>query len=228
MNSPTVAYATFCCAKDRARVLDKVWEHEASHRFAFDESFLIYQRVDASGAICSASILGIQIDAKDYPTILGAFGIKYPDPVLDELTHGWDAAHYWAHHCVNHLETLLCATADYIVFSDGDCFIKESPPESWVTEGIKILEENKSVFVVCPNDGGDARLESIMSQQMFLVSRKRFAEMEFIPWDGTFIPGGPFQEYYGLMEGWIGRYMAKNGFYRAVLPPKWRYWHNAW
>lgn len=227
MSNPTVAYSTFCCAKDKYKVVENMRRHRESHKYEFDENFLIVQR--AGMGLINPSPFKIRfINDLDYPVLMKKFGIKYPDPVLDELTHGWDAAHFWAHHCVNHLKTALEATTDYVVFADGDCFMKETPEESWISEGISLLENHANVFVVSPNDGGEARLEHIMSQQMFLINRKRFLEMEFIPWDGTFIPGGPFQEYYGLMEGWIGRYMAKNGIYRAVLPPKWRYWHRQW
>jgi hypothetical protein len=130
---------------------------------------------------------------------------------------------------VNHLETLRRASTDYIAFADGDCYIMETPKTpTWIERGIEILESDPKVFVVSPNDGGQERYEHIMSQQMFLINRKRFREMDFIPWDGKFIEGGPFQEYYGLLEGWIGRYMASRGLFRYVLSPSHRYWHKAW
>lgn len=229
MFKPTVAYSTFCCSKDRARVLERQEEHRNSHGYPFDEMFLIFQRCEVApflaGTECGPFYEGIL--EKDYPKILNAFGIKNPDPVLDELTHGWNAPHYWQHHMVNHLKTVQSAKSDYIVFADGDCYIKEQVG-CWVDVAIGILQTHPEVFVVSPNDGGQQRHETIMSQQMFLVNRKRFLEMEFIPWDGKFIEGGPFQEYYGLLEGWIARYMAKNKLSRYVLGPEYRYWHLEW
>lgn len=231
MSKPTVAYSTFCCPKDIDRIMAIYSDNCDSHKYAFDEHFLVTQRCAPSHdspLLNGDRFLPISIVAGDYPGILNAFGIKNPDPILDELTHGWGAPHYWQHHMVNHLQTLQMAKSDYIAFADGDCYIKESPADhSWIDHGIEILESDKRVFVVSPNDGGEERREHIMSQQMFLVNRKRFQEMEFIPWDGKFIEGGPFQEYYGLLEGWIARYMAKNNLHRYVLPPAYRYWHLA-
>lgn len=228
MSKPTVAYSSFCCFKDHARVESRFAENLDSHKYPFDEKFMVYQRC-VSMFEPPAGVLKAHIFDQDYPGLLNAFGIKNPDPVLDELTHGWGAPHYWQHHMVNHLKTLQIAKSDYIAFADGDCYIKESPADhSWIDRGIEILESDPRAFVVSPNDGGEERIESIMSQQMFIINRKRFLEMEFIPWDGKFIEGGPFQEYYGLLEGWIARYMAKNNLYRYVLPPAYRYWHLAY
>ncbi len=227
MNKPTVAYATFCCAKDRRRALDNAAEHYQSHRYAFKNRIMLFQRCEPD--LLGPSICATEIKEEDYPTILGAYGIKYPDPVLDELTHGWGAPHFWAHHMVNHLRAAQLASADYIVFADADCYMKDQPEnESWVDKAIGLLELNPHIFVVSPNDGGDERPERIMSQQMFIVNRAKFMAMDFIPWDGTKIEGGPFQEYYGLLEGWIHRHMEKNHLCRYVLPPNFRYWHKEW
>lgn len=256
MSNPTVAYASFCCAKDRGRALENFKKHADSHNYPFSEKLLVFQRcrdpqrildketqqrvVDAETEEKEKEqIKGfktIEIEDGDYSHILRAYGIKYPDPVLDELTHGWSAPHFWAHHMVNHLAALHHFTAgnpapDYIVFADGDCHMKEQHADmpSWVEVGIKTLEENPSMFVVSPSDGRpDGGPDRMMSQQMFLVNRKRFLEMDFIPWDGKFIEGGPFQEFYGLLEGWIYRHMVKHNLYRYVLPPQWRWWHKEW
>jgi hypothetical protein len=228
----TVAYASFCCQKDMERVLSCYVEHVKSHAYGFAEHFLIFQRCAPLVAKESIKInlpgqnSFVHIADEDYPGILGGFQIEYPNKVLDELTHGWGAPHFWAHHMVNHLKAALLATSDYIVFSDGDCFIKNQPAEqTWISEGIDYLQTNPDFFVVSPNDGSPMRLETTMSQQMFLVKRSEFLNMEFIPWDGKFIEGGPMQEYYGMLEGWIGRYLLKSGRRRFVLPPEFRYWH---
>lgn len=228
----TVAYASFGCPKDIGRALENAEAHMESHKYKFDEKFFVFQRCtnyEGWRPVGPWGFYDLSIRDEDYPTILGAFGIKWPDPVLDELTHGWGAPHFWAHHCVNHLKVLQHAKSDYIVFADADCYMKSQPEgKSWVDKGIEILESHPEVFVISPNDGSDERLETIMSQQMFLVNTKKMREMEFIPWDGKFIEGGPFREYYGLLEGAIHRYMAKNNFYRYVLNPEYRYYHLQW
>jgi hypothetical protein len=68
----------------------------------------------------------------------------------------------------------------------------------------------------------------MMSQQMFLVNANKMRQMEFIPWDGKFIDGGPFQEFYALLEGFIHRYMKKNNLYRYLLGQEYRWWHLEW
>lgn len=232
MNRPTVAYGTFCCPKDLTRALDNLHAHRDSHNFAFDENFLVYQRCRPDGRRpMEFECLQIRDSdgSEEYADILNSFGIQWPNPVLDELTHGWSAPHFWAHHMVNHLHVLQHANSDYIVFADADCHMKDQPAgQSWIDRGIEILESDPKAFLVSPCDGGPERYESIMSQQMFLINRKKFLEMEFIPWDGKFIEGGPFQEYYGLLEGWIARYMAKQNLFRYVLGPTFRYWHKEW
>ena len=222
---PTVAYSSFCCQKDMERIVVLAEKHLISHQFQFDEKFFVLQRCPPSAPVPDG-FTPIRIYDRHYPDIFSAFGIQWPDPVLDELTHGWDASHFHGHHTVNHLETLLYAKSDYVVFADGDCYMKEQPEgTSWINRGIEILETNPDIFVVCPNEGGPERRESIMSQQMFIINRKRFIEMEFIPWDGTFIDGGPMQEWYGMLEGKISRFMTKNKLWRYVLGPEFRYWH---
>lgn len=227
--NPTVAYASFCCAKDMERAIGTYWDHQESHNFPFPESLFIFQRCFPNGFEEKPGMKPVVIQEADYAKIMEFFRIEYPNPVLDELTHGWGAPHFWAHHMVNHLQAAIIAETDYIVFADADCHMKSQPENrSWIDAGIALLEARPELFVISPNEGGPERLETIMSQQMFLVNRKRFLEMEFIPWDGKFIEGGPFQEYYALLEGFIGRFMAKNGLFRYVLPAEFRYWHKAW
>ena len=219
---------------ERAR--PKYAEHAESHRFQFDEYFFVYQRCKPPAGSSmpiplTQNFRALEITEEMYPGILSSFGIKYPDSVLDELTHGWSAPHFWAHHCVNHLKVLQHAKSDYIVFADADCYVKDSKPDgpSWVEEGIKILESNPRVFVVSPSDGRPCEgLDRMMSQQMFLVRARALRKMDFIPWDGKFIDGGPFQEFYGLLEGWIYRHMEKHNLYRYLLCQDYRWWHNQW
>ena len=236
---PTVAYSSFLCPKDIERGLPQYPIHLKSHNYAFDEKFLILQRcnipiekdekmLDLFMDIHPVMISTFQYE--HYPEILSAFGLPTENAVYDELTHGQSAPHYWKNHIVNHLRTIQLAKSDYIVFSDGDCYVKDQPPgKSWVTEGIRKLQSDPSIFVVSPSDGRPhAERDSMMSQQMFLVNTKQMREMEYIPWDGKFIEGGPFQEFYALLEGFIYRHMKKNGLYRYLLTPEYRWWHLEW
>ena len=242
-SKPTVAYASYCCSKDRERFVKTQGSHILSHNYPFDELFQVFQRCDFPEGQHSFDIpegyfdkikgvhTRIKIKEEDYPKILGHFGIKYPDEVADKWTHGWTASHFWAHHCVNLLRAAMSAESDYIVFADGDCNMRdqlEGGP-SWVEVGIGTLENNPEMFVVSPSDGRPhGGPDRIMSQQLFIVNRKRFLEMEFIPWDGNFMEGGPMAEYYFMMEGRIDRHMRKHNLFRYVLPLTYRYWHGAW
>ena len=226
---PTIAYASFCCPKDRDRAEKSYMDHMYSHGFVFDEKFMVFQRCEPFEL--RPIFKPLPIKEEDYKGILASVGVPYPDDVLSELTHGWTANHYFAHHLVNHIVASQAASSDYLVFADGDCCITETPVggPTWVEEGIRILERDDSVFVVSPSDGRPhGGKDRMMSQQMFLVNRKRFRHMEFIPWDGKFIDGGPFQEFYGLLEGFIYRHMVKYNLYRYVLPQTWRWQHKEW
>ena len=232
---PSVGYSSFCCPKDMERATDKFLAHMDSHRHEFDEELFVFQRCSPSdeqaakvknGKCC----FGFIHDDKHYEKILNEYGIKTPDPLLDSLTHGNRGHnHYWQHHCVNHLFAARNLTSDYIVFADADCYIKDHPDgPSWVSEAINLLEADPTIFVVSPSDGGPERKDTMMSQQMFLIKRESFLNMEFIPWDGKFIEKGPFPEFYGLLEGWIWRHMHKRGLYRKLMSPEYRWWHLEW
>ena len=239
---PTVGYASYCCQKDRERFIKTQGNHILSHNFNFYEIISIYQRCEfvfdgnKSFELPESyfkKIWGthsrIGISEKDYPIILGHFNVMWPDPVADKWTHGWSGSHFWAHHCVNLMRAAIFSISDYIVFSDGDCHMKDQPEgKSWIDEGLRILESNPDIFVVSPSDGRpNAERDRIMSQQLFLVDRKKFLEMEYIPWDGT-MPFGPMAEYYFMMEGRIDRFMRKHNLFRYVLPLEYRYFHEAW
>jgi hypothetical protein len=181
----------------------------------------------------------MELESEDYPDILTKYKIPEDDPIADEMTHGSTAPHYWRWHCINHLIGLDVSRAIYVVFSDADCRIKESPPgRSWVDEGIKLLEKYNDILIVSPSDGGhmaekrigSVRLTQNVSQQVFLCNRIRLNRIDFaIPWNWEYTaPGGPFQEYYYMLEGRMWRYMHKHGLYRAILPKQWRYWHDQW
>lgn len=224
----TIAYASFCCQKDRERSFLHYQDHMYSHGYVFDEKFHVFQRCEPFKL---ATIFNpITIGVEDYSTILGSYGIQYPNETYSELTHGFSGPHFWAHHMVNHLAAARFAKSEYIVFADGDCFMESQPiGKNWVIEGIKLLESDPTIFCVSPSDGRPTHgKDPMMSQQMFLVNRKQFMEMEFIPWDGKFIEGGPFQEFYALLEGFIYRHMKRSGLYRYLLPIEYRWRHLEW
>lgn len=248
---PTVTFATHCHSRDLPRLYapDHTVEPEmtvleeliGTHNYPFAEIQIVHQRC---GDLPFNPLPGskvIRIEEKDYPYILGRFGIPHRDPVLSELTHGWTGPHYYEHHCVNHCAHLLNASSDYILFSDADCrMIAQPEGQSWVTKAIEILRQYPEVLIVAPSDGGHefnrmlpdgVRLTQTVSQQIFLAERRALLEMDFthLPWDGQFrAPYGPFQEFYGLFEGHLWRWMDQHGLYRAVLPESFRYWHGQW
>lgn len=237
----TVCLATHCHARDLPRlhaftVLEGLID---SHQYPFDEIIVVHQRcADLPYFFNIKNGRVVDILEQDYPTILSKFGMNPNDTKLDEITHGWSWQWYWQHHCVNHLTEILESKSDYIVFSDADCRI-QSQPNSWVIEGIGLLETYPEIFIVSPSDGGHefskvieggVRLTTMTSQQLFMGRTKDLKALDFtdLQWDGTFIEGGPFQEFYGLFEGWLYRYMQANSLYRAILPEAWRYWHYEW
>jgi hypothetical protein len=232
---PTVTFATHCHAPHLERlhkpgVLKKIVD---SHKYPFDEVLVVHQRCRGLDYRVIDDVPHYILESEEYyPQIFDEYGIEWPDPVLDELTHGPGAAHFWENHCLNHLIELKECRTDYIVFSDCDCLIIDSPRrQSWVSYGIRVLEQNRQVFCVSPSDGGDERMTQTMSQQCFLVETARMRNGPLnLRWNGKFdAPGGPFQEYYGLLEGRIGRLLTTYGLWRFVLGARFRYWHyNPW
>lgn len=241
----TVTMATHCHARDLPRlhasgVLEEIIN---CHAYDFQEILVIHQRCGDLPYVLPEGygIQVIDIREEDYPIILGAFGIPHKDPALSEITHGWNGPHYYEHHCVNHCKEIIEAHGDYILFSDADCRIINQPAgKSWVSEAIRILQNHPEVLIVSPSDGGHefdrmlpdgTRLTRTVSQQIFVGERLNLFEMEFsdLKWDGQFnAPYGPFQEFYGMFEGHLWRWMEKHNLYRAVLPEQFRYWHREW
>jgi len=239
----SVTLCTHCHSRDLPRLhAPKVLEDLiACHDYPFSEILVAHQRCEGLYYELpdDQRIRVLDIPKDDYEPTLKQFGIPHNDPALSEITHGWNWQWYYEHHCVNHCREILEASSDYIVFNDADCRITQQP-SSWVKRGIEILESNPKVFVVSPSDGGKeyneiwqdgTRLTQTMSQQLFMGRTAQMKQLNFthLQWDGKFdAPYGPMQEFYGLMEGWLWRYMRANGFYRAVLPEQYRYWHLAY
>lgn len=244
----TVTLATYCHERDMPRL----HAHGAleslinCHGYPFDEIIVIHQRCPDPYELPTGGLYD-QIEVyhileSDYPDILGRFGIPHRDPMLSENSHGWDAPHYYEHHCVNHCKVILEAKTDYIVFNDADCrMIAQPDGQSWISKAIELMETRDDVFIVAPSDGGHeyvkllpdgTRLTDTVSQQLFIGKTTWLREMDFtnLKWDGKFDgPYGPFREWYGMMEGHLWRWMRHKGdLYRAVLPEQWRYWHGAY
>lgn len=248
----TVDLITFCHPKHihKLHAEDFLRNMVASHKHLFDSIIVVHQRcqdIEYTPFDFPARI----VESENYPDIWQEFGFtnERRNKQADAFTHGPDAPHYWRWHVLNHLIGLKESEADYIVFSDCDCDIKESPNLSWIEIGMQILQNFPDVLIVSPGDGGEmaekhislvdnvddfgrvvVRLTQNVSQQMFLCERRRFLEMDFdLPWDWEYIaPGGPFQEYYYLFEGRMWRWMHKHDLWRAILPDSWRYWHWQW
>jgi len=242
--SATVDFITFVHHRDYVRLAapGELAMRIRSHQHDFYRNIVIRQRLRSVEGAESVMFpdASAEYESEDFPTILADFGIPEDDPIADEKTHGPAAVHYWKWHVINHLIGLTVSDADFIVFSDSDCRIKDSPRNpSWVDMGIDLLYRRRDILIVAPSDGGHmaekrlprgVRLTQNVSQQLFMCHRKTLAAIDFaIPWNWEFIaPGGPFQEYYYMLEGRMWRYMHKHGLYRAILPEKWRYWHDAW
>lgn len=241
----SVTLATHCHSRDLPRLhAPGVLEELIScHGYDFDEILVVHQRCEGLtyGLPDGYVVKVLNVHAMDYPEILKSFGMNPHDEALDEITHGWDWQWYWQHHCVNHCKEIMVASGDYLVCNDADCRIISQPADlSWVIKAIEILDHFPEVFIVSPSDGGHefsqvlpdgTRLTKTTSQQLFLGKTSELRKMDFtnLKWNGQFdAPYGPMQEWYGMFEGHLGRWMDKHNLYRAILPEQWRYWHSEW
>lgn len=247
----TVAFVTFVHPPryveklHRSGVLRAMVE---SHRHAFDDVVVVHQRCRAAdypafGYPCRT----VDLPDEEIDNVLRRRGVDPDDQRANELSHGPSGAHFWKFHLANHLLGAEITDSRYIVFADCDTHMKDQPPErSWIEEGIYLLDAYPHILIVGPGDGGEAggsmgeggwlpnraRLTQNVSQQLFVCRGEQFRyEIDFdVPWDGKFdAPGGPMQEYYaGMCEGKMWLYMRKMGMWRAILPDRWRYWHDSY
>ena len=220
----------------------------ASHQWLFDDVVVVHQRCKAEDyQPFDVPVRTVDLPREEFEPLMERFGMAPYDEHCEEITHGEGAAHWYKVHVVNHLKGAEVTDSDYIVFADCDTHMKSQPEDgpTWIQEGISILEQNPQVLIVGPGDGGEAgggmgeggklpngaRLTQNVSQQLFLCRGEQFRyEINFdVPWDQVRnAPGGPFQEFYCLMEGRLWRYMRETGTWRAILPDKWRYWHDSY
>ena len=227
---PTVTFGTYCHPPHLPKLhkLGVLASILGTHKYPFAEVIVVHQRCRGLEYIPFDIPTRIFETEDFYPQIFAKYGIKWPDQVMSDLTHGPSGAHFWENHVMNLLIVGMQATSEYIVFSDCDCKMIKNEPSSWIEQGIQLLTKYPSkILLISPSDGAGPRYDQTMSQQMFLIRRDRFLNIEWNrEWNGKFdAPGGPFQEYYGLAEGRIGRHLTNHGLYRYVLPNNFRYWH---
>lgn len=243
----TVAFITFCHPPRYVRRLHEPGILKAmveSHGWNFDQVLVIHNQCRARDyPQFDYPCQMIDLPRESFDPLLLRFNIEPFNARCEEVTHGEGANHWFKVHVVNHICGLEHINTEFVVFADCDTRIV-SQPSSWIEVGISILRNKPEVLIVSPGDGGQSggmgeggqwtdgtRLTRNVSQQLFLC---RSAEFRYkvnldVPWDGKFdAPGGPFGEYYCLLEGRLGRYMGISNQWRAILPDQYRYWHNSY
>jgi hypothetical protein len=243
----SVAFVTFCHPPRYAEKLHRPGVLRAmvrSHGWDFNDVLVVHNQCRAADyPAFDYACRTADLPRGAFDPLLARYGVEPDNPVAEEMTHGEGAAHWWKVHVVNHLFGLERTDSDHVVFADCDTWIK-GQPSSWVGVGLAILANRPDVLIVSPGDGAQhggpgeggqwpdgTRLTRNVSQQLFLCRADEFrGEVDFdVPWNGRFdAPGGPFAEYYWLLEGRLNRYMGQSGQWRAVLPDAWRYWHDSY
>lgn len=225
----SVDFITFAYSGDAHRLH---WpghlQHQVdSNRYNFDKVFAIHQKCQPADYERFNTIFDvIQPVIRDdihINQILKSYNIDLEKQQYESPT---DKHHTYKVHTVNHLFGASLSDADYIVFADNDCWMKD--PINWVNSAIEIMEKNTDCFIVSPNDGEPQRRTLRMSQQMFLCRREDFINADWNQpnWDGNVhVPGGPFPEYFGFLEGRMEIYCRSANKFRYVLEPKYRFWH---
>jgi len=215
-----------------------------SHQWDFDEVIVIHNQCRAGDhEPFDFPCRTVDLSREEFDEVLREFRVDPDNAEAERLTHGEGAAHWWKVHVVNHLCGLHHSASDFTVFADCDTRIVHQP-SSWVGVGIAILRNKPEALIVSPGDGAEAagyaeggrwpdgtRLTRNTSQQLFLCRTAEFRDVvnHDVPWNGQFDgPGGPLQEWYFMLEGRMSRYMRESGQWRAVLPDRWRYWHNSY
>ena len=225
-----VDFATFCHAGDahRLHAPGQLKKQVESNNFEFDKVYVVHQLCNPNDFEnshfwdCQVDMEIMVIDNLD--NILKTFAVDLTDQYVSET----DKAHAWKYHVVNHLAAIMRSDADYIVFSDNDCWMVRQPEgKSWIERGIELLRRH-DCFIVSPNDGEPERKTRRMSQQMFMARNEEFRYADFNQpgWDGNVnVSGGPMPEYWAMLEGRMELHCRFAGKYRYILPPEYRYWH---
>lgn len=225
-----IDFATFCFQGDahRLHAPGQFRRQVMSNCYDFNQLIVVYQKIqpanyppleDLGMPIIKPMIIGDMHINK----ILKSFGVDIEKKQYESST---DTHHQWKYHVVNHLCAASVSDADYIVFCDNDCWMLN--PINWIDIAVKTFEDNTDCFIVSPNDGEPQRCALRMSQQMFMVRLDDFKNMDFNQpgWDGNVnVPGGPFPEYFSLLEGRMELYCRVVKKFRYVLSSEFRYWH---
>ncbi len=224
-----VDFATFCYKGDahRLHAPGQLKKQVESNNFEFDWVHIFYQGINfqdynphgAYSKVSASSIMNIDRE-------LGGFGIDFWSP---QYVSPIDKTHTWKNHVVNHIVAIQNTNADYIVFADNDCWMVRQPEnKSWVEYGIELLQSNRDIFIVSPNDGEPERKTLRMSQQMFLVKVNEFRNANFNQPGYTGNPNNydTMPEYHAMLEGRMEYHCRESGQFRYVLGPEFRYFHH--
>lgn len=220
-------FATFVYSGDAHRLhkLGQLDKQLSSNGYPFNQIIIVYQNCNPKNYEALWPDYSLtKVIINDIDDELDLFGINLSKSQYQSPT---DNHHTWKQHVVNHLVAARMSSSDFIVFADNDCWMIKQP-DSWVSLGIDILDQNHDIFMVSPNDGEPERKTQVMSQQMFLVRTEDFRQADWNQpgWDGNVhVPGGPFPEYWALLEGRMELYCRYVNRYRYVLPSEYRYWH---
>ncbi len=218
-----VDFATFCHKGDVHRLYapGQFKRQVESNNHSFDTVIVVYQNCDPQDYPFDRSAKQVVIRNIDHE--LSRFGIDIDKP---QYVSDTDKAHTWKHHVVNHIKAIQNTNADYIVFADNDCWMVRQPEgKSWVEYGIELLQSNRDIFIVSPNDGEPERKTLRMSQQMFLVRVNEFRNANFNQPGYTGDPRDydTMPEYHAMNEGRMEYHCRESGQHRYVLGPEFRY-----
>jgi hypothetical protein len=233
----TVDFCTFVYSGDAHRLYapGQFKRQVMSNEYKFDNLIVVHQKCqpgnyppleDLGMAIIKPMIIGDNHINK----ILKSYGIDLSRPQYESST---DSHHAWKNHVVNHLCGASVSEADYIVFADNDCWIKDQlcfhnkELHSWVTVAQHILEDVKDCFIVSPNDGEPERQTLRMSQQMFMVRREDFINADFNQpgFSGNVRDYDTMPQYHSMLEGRMEYYCRSVNKFRWVMDSDYRYWH---
>lgn len=226
---PSVDFATFVYSGDAHRLYapGQFRRQVESNCYPFNKIIVVHQKTQPAN-YPPLEDLGIEVikpiivGDMHINKILTSYGIDITRPQYSSDT---DKHHQWKHHVVNHLCAASVSEADYIVFADNDCWMKE--PINWIDKAIETLKTYPDCFLVSPNDGEPERKTWRMSQQMFMV---RLEDFKKVNWNQPGFTGNvrdydTMPQYHAMGEGRLEYYCRSVGKYRYVLEPKYRYYH---
>lgn len=239
-----VDLATFCCKKDVDRLYapGRLEKLVSSNRHRFQRLIIIHQQVEAPRKLSDVEGVPVTQLELDDPRRQALFFIQDEEDVRLADDHCGEGHHHvWFRHLANHLLAAEASGAEYMVFMDCDCYIRDSQgPRSWVADGIEVLNKYPEVLYVCPNWGQGAgesvkeypecHLHKTTSQQVILIQRKTLLELDWgakWTWDMPKAPGEPDAWFYWVLEGRLWRHMRDHDMFRASLK-KHRWWHDGW